>query len=231
MKNFWLALLTLTLISSCTSSKPVKSKHRYGHLNDKKYKRVASNFTNYVQPSESMQPGIPKQRTAYNFGSDEDEFDSVENRKMAEEDTDRFVNGDDKYNGIFKVGNPYQILGVSYFPQNYEDFEEIGTASWYGDDFHGKPTANGETYNMDSMTAAHPTLPLPSLVRVTNLRNNKSVIVRVNDRGPFAKSRIIDVSEKAAILLEFKDQGTTEVKIELLRNDTDRMLEKLKIKN
>jgi rare lipoprotein A len=81
------------------------------------------------------------------------------------------------------------------------------------------------------MTAAHPTLPLPSLVRVTNLRNNKSVIVRVNDRGPFAKSRIIDVSEKAAILLEFKDQGTTEVKIELLRNDTDRMLEKLKIKN
>ena len=235
MKKFWLALLTLTLISSCSSSKPVKSKHRYGHLNDKKYKRVASNFTNYVQPSESMQPGLPtglpKQRTAYNFGSDEDEFDSVENRKMAEEDTDRFVNGDDKYNGIFKVGNPYQIFGVSYFPQNYEDFEEIGTASWYGDDFHGKPTANGETYNMDSMTAAHPTLPLPSLVRVTNLRNNKSLIVRVNDRGPFAKSRIIDVSEKAAILLEFKDQGTTEVKIELLRNDTDRMLEKLKIKN
>jgi rare lipoprotein A len=139
------------------------------------------------------------------------------------------VNG--RYRGYFKVGNPYQIFGVSYVPQNYEDFEETGTASWYGDDFHGKATANGEVYNMKEMTAAHPTLPLPSLVRVTNLKNGKSVIVRVNDRGPFAKGRIIDVSEKAADALGFKGQGTTKVKIELLRNETDELLAKLKIKN
>jgi rare lipoprotein A len=131
----------------------------------------------------------------------------------------------------FKIGNPYQIFGVSYIPQNYEDYQEIGTASWYGDDFHGKATANGEVYNMQSMTAAHPTLPLPSLVRVTNLRNNKSVIVRVNDRGPFARNRVIDVSEKAADFLEFKNQGTTQVKVQLLRNETDELLEKLKIAN
>jgi rare lipoprotein A len=81
------------------------------------------------------------------------------------------------------------------------------------------------------MTAAHPTLPLPSMIRVTNLHNGKSVVVRVNDRGPFAKNRVVDVSERAATLLGFKDLGTTEVKIELLRNDTDEMLERLKIKN
>ena len=84
---------------------------------------------------------------------------------------------------------------------------------------------------MHSMTAAHPTLPLPSLVRVTNLRNGKSVIARVNDRGPFSKNRVIDVSEKAAIALDFKNKGTTEVKVEFLKTETDKLLEKLKIKN
>ena len=136
-----------------------------------------------------------------------------------------------QYQGYYKVGNPYEVQGVSYFPQNYDEFEETGMASWYGPDFHGKQTANGEIYDSFTMTAAHPTLPLPSMVRVTNLRNGKSVIVRINDRGPFAKSRIIDVSDKAADELDFKDQGTTEVKIQLLRNDTDELLAKLKIKN
>ena len=136
-----------------------------------------------------------------------------------------------KYEGTYKIGNPYEIFGVSYFPQNYEEYEETGTASWYGDEFHGRPTANGETYDMNIMTAAHPTLPLPSMVRVTNLGNGKVAIVRVNDRGPFAKSRIIDVSEKAAIALGFKDIGTAQVKIELLKNDTDELLEQLQIKN
>jgi rare lipoprotein A (peptidoglycan hydrolase) len=135
------------------------------------------------------------------------------------------------YSGHFKIGQPYTAFGVSYVPQDYESFEEIGTASWYGSEFHGKKTANGEIYNMGDLTAAHPTLPLPSLIRLTNLQNGKSQILRVNDRGPFAKNRIIDVSEKAAEILGFKNKGTTEVKIELLRDDTDEMLQKLKIKN
>lgn len=135
------------------------------------------------------------------------------------------------YSGHFKIGQPYTAFGVSYIPQDYESFEEIGTASWYGSDFHGKKTANGEIYNMGDLTAAHPTLPLPSLIKLTNLQNGKSQILRVNDRGPFAKNRVIDVSEKAAELLGFKNKGTTEVKVELLRDDTDQMLEKLQIKN
>ena len=177
-----------------------------------------------------MQVGLPK-NFSYIFKNSETATENSDDLKLVTADTENFVGENGKYTGIFKIGNPYQIFGVNYIPQNYEDFEEIGTASWYGDDFHGKATANGETYNMGSMTAAHPTLPLPSLVRVTNLRNNKSVVVRVNDRGPFAKNRVIDVSEKAATLLEFKGQGTTEVKVELLRSDTDQMLERLKIKN
>jgi rare lipoprotein A (peptidoglycan hydrolase) len=134
------------------------------------------------------------------------------------------------YEGYYKIGNPYEIHGVAYEPQDYENYEEVGTASWYGDDFHGKKTANGEIYNMHDMTAAHPTLPLPSLIRVTNLRNGKKIIARVNDRGPFAKDRIVDVSQHAAAALGFKSQGTTEVKIELLKDDTDDLLKKLKIK-
>lgn len=135
------------------------------------------------------------------------------------------------YSGHFKIGQPYTAFGVSYVPQDYESFEEIGTASWYGSDFHGKKTANGEIYNMGDLTAAHPTLPLPSLIKVTNLQNGKSQTLRVNDRGPFAKNRVIDVSERAAELLGFKNKGTTEVKVEFLRDDTDQMLEKLQIKN
>lgn len=137
---------------------------------------------------------------------------------------------DGKYEGYFKIGKPYKIYDILYTPQDYEEFEEIGTASWYGDDFHGKQTANGEIYNMGSMTAAHRTLPLPSIVKVTNLANNKSVIVRVNDRGPFAKSRVIDLSQRAAEILEYKNKGTARVKIELMRDETDDFLESLQIK-
>lgn len=135
------------------------------------------------------------------------------------------------YSGHFKIGQPYTAFGVSYVPQDYESFEEVGMASWYGEDFHGKKTANGEVYNMGDLTAAHPTLPLPSLIKVTNLENGKSQTLRVNDRGPFTKNRVIDVSEKAAELLGFRGKGTAEVKVELLRDDTDIMLKNLQIKN
>ena len=97
-----------------------------------------------------------------------------------------------------------------------DHYREIGVASWYGHPFHGRKTANGEVYDMHGMTAAHPTLPLPSIARVTNLENGRSITVRVNDRGPFAKRRIIDLSRRAAWELGFKDQGTAEVEVEYL---------------
>lgn len=112
-----------------------------------------------------------------------------------------------------KVGEPYQINGQWYHPRMIDRYREVGVASWYGMPFHGRKTANGEIYDMHGMTAAHPTLPLPSMARVTNLQNGKSVVVRVNDRGPFAKRRIIDLSRRAAWALGFKAQGTAEVEV------------------
>jgi len=96
-------------------------------------------------------------------------------------------------------------------------FEEVGLASWYGKDFDGKKTSSGEIFDSNKLTAAHPTLPLPSTVIITNLDNGKSIVVRVNDRGPVDKKRIIDVSKKAAILLGFRDKGIAKVKIELIK--------------
>lgn len=122
--------------------------------------------------------------------------------------------------GIYKVGNPYTVLGQSYTPREDYDYEEVGMASWYGDDFHNKRTANGETYDMRAVTAAHRTLPLPSIVRVTNLENGKSIIARVNDRGPYVKNRIIDLSEKGAELLGYKNKGTAKVKVEILERES-----------
>ncbi|MGI9417166.1 MAG: septal ring lytic transglycosylase RlpA family protein [Geminicoccaceae bacterium] len=112
-----------------------------------------------------------------------------------------------------KVGKPYQINGEWYYPRMVDRYREIGVASWYGVPFHGRQTANGEVYDMHGMTAAHPTLPLPSIARVTNLENGRTITVRINDRGPFAKKRIIDLSRRAAWELGFKDQGTAEVEV------------------
>lgn len=135
-----------------------------------------------------------------------------------------------KYEGIYKVGKPYTILGRTYYPREQPNYKEVGMASWYGSDFHNRKTANGETYNMNDYTAAHRTLPLPSMVRVTNLENGKSVKVRVNDRGPFAKGRIIDVSKKVAQKLDFHHQGTTKVRVEFLAEDTEIMLKEYGLK-
>ncbi len=122
--------------------------------------------------------------------------------------------------GIYKVGTPYKVLGQSYTPREDYSYSETGIASWYGDDFHNKRTANGETYNMRAITAAHRTLPLPSIVKVTNLENGKSIIARVNDRGPYVKNRIIDVSQKGAELLGYKNKGTARVKVEIMEKES-----------
>lgn len=114
------------------------------------------------------------------------------------------------------VGKPYQIKGKWYYPQHDPTYERVGEASWYGADFHGRLTANGEIYDMNLLTAAHPTMPLPSYVRVTNLKNGSSLIVRVNDRGPFMNDRIIDLSKKAAAILGYENAGVTNVKVEYI---------------
>lgn len=116
--------------------------------------------------------------------------------------------------GVKKVGSPYKIAGKTYYPKDERDYDEVGIASWYGKQFHGKLTANGETYNMNALTAAHKTLAMPTFVKVTNLSNKRSIIVRVNDRGPFVGDRIIDMSRRSAQILGFSDQGTTRVRVQ-----------------
>ena len=135
-----------------------------------------------------------------------------------------------KYEGIYKIGKPYTIMGQTYYPHIDEDYEEIGMASWYGSDFHNKKTSNGETYNMNDFTAAHRTLPMPSMVRITNLENGRSIKVRINDRGPFVKNRIIDVSKRVAQELKFHTQGVTKVKVEYLKDETEKMLKEYGLK-
>ena len=116
-------------------------------------------------------------------------------------------------NNRVKIGQPYQIDGVWYYPHADPKYDETGLASWYGDPFHGRATANGETYDMNVVSAAHKTLPLPSFVRVTNLDNGRSMVVRVNDRGPFVNGRIIDISRRGAQLLGFYEKGIARVRV------------------
>jgi rare lipoprotein A len=115
--------------------------------------------------------------------------------------------------GTYLVGKPYTIAGKTYYPSD-KHYAAVGYASWYGDAFHGRRTANGEIYDRDSISAAHPTMPLPSYARVTNLRNHYSMIVRVNDRGPYAAGRIMDVSRQVADALDFRRYGTAKIKVE-----------------
>src|ERR1700724_3566321 len=118
-----------------------------------------------------------------------------------------------KGGGTYRVGKPYTVAGQVYVPEEDTNYRQEGLASWYGDDFHGRLTANGEVFDMASLTAASPTLPMPCYARVTNLSNGKSLIVRVNDRGPYHGNRLIDVSNKAAELLEFKGNGVARVRV------------------
>ena len=124
--------------------------------------------------------------------------------------------------GTYKVGNPYQVEGKWYYPKVDLAYDERGVASWYGPNFHGKKTANGEIFDMTLISAAHKTLPMPSVVRVTNLENGRSLIIRLNDRGPFVRGRIIDLSRRAAELLGFSNKGTAMVHVRLLQDESRR---------
>ncbi len=118
--------------------------------------------------------------------------------------------------GRAQIGKPYKVRGKWYRPREQPGYNKIGKASWYGPNFHGRLTANGEVYDQYSLSGAHPTFPLPSYARVTNLANGNSVVVRVNDRGPYAHGRVIDMSSKAADLLDYKKAGIARVRVQYL---------------
>jgi rare lipoprotein A len=118
-----------------------------------------------------------------------------------------------KGGGIYKVGRPYRVGGRWYHPHENPNYDRVGTASWYGTAFHGRRTSNGEIYDMHALTAGHPTMPMPSYAYVTNLQNGRTVLVRVNDRGPYARDRLIDLSYRTAHTLGFHNQGTARVRV------------------
>ena len=138
--------------------------------------------------------------------------------------------GTDTRGGVYKVGKPYQIQGVWYYPGEDYSYSETGVASWYGPDFHGKYTANGEIFDQNDVTAAHRTLPMPCFVRVTNLDNGRSLVVRINDRGPFAHGRVLDLSKRAAQLLGMEGTGTAKVKVEIMADESRELAMNMKAK-
>ena len=140
----------------------------------------------------------------------------------------RAISAPPKAKGYYKVGTPYKIKGVWYYPKVDYSYDESGIGSWYGPNFHQKLTANGEIFDQNALSAAHRTLPMPSVVRVTNLQNGRALVVRINDRGPFAHGRIIDLSRRAAQLLGFKRQGIAKMRVELLPEETRVEIAKIK---
>ncbi len=131
------------------------------------------------------------------------------------------------YSGSVKVGDPYDIKNITYTPKLDQHYDETGHASWYGHDFHCNKTANGEYFNKHQLSAAHKTLPMPSVVKVTNLANGKSIEVIINDRGPFVKGRIIDLSERAASAIDMKRHGVAKVRVQFLPDKTNKLMNEI----
>jgi rare lipoprotein A len=129
---------------------------------------------------------------------------------------------------LYKIGKPYQVAGLWYYPREDFDYDETGIASWYGPDFNGKLTANGETFDQNTVTAAHKTLPMPCIVRVTNLETGRSLVVRVNDRGPYVNGRIIDLSRRSAQMLGIEGKGTARVRVQILSEESRALASGLK---
>jgi rare lipoprotein A len=120
--------------------------------------------------------------------------------------------------GKLHVGKPYEVAGIWFKPKEQPGYDRKGAASWYGEAFHGRKTSNGEYFDMNMLSAAHPTLPLPSYAKVTNIANGKSVVVRINDRGPFVGTRIIDLSKRTADVLDFRSKGKANVRVQWIGN-------------
>ena len=160
-------------------------------------------------------------------------FSGCQSKVTRTSDTYRKLSCDDPlnnhYKGHYKIGARYTIKNKSYTPREVSRYNKVGIASWYGSryGFHGHKTANGDIYNKNLLTAAHRTLQLPSLVKVKNLENGRSIIVLVNDRGPYARNREIDLSERAATILDMKKKGTAKVRVQYLHNESQQFLRTL----
>ena len=174
--------------------------------------RPAEADTGAATPSASRKPGKVVQKRGGGYYKDDGPADEIP------DDLDRIPDAEPRLEPLHRfANNPYVVLGRSYVPNtSLKPIRQRGIASWYGKKFHGQKTSIGETYDMFAMTAAHPTLALPSYARVTNLANGKSVVVRVTDRGPFHADRIIDLSYAAAYRLGYVDGGSTRVEVEAL---------------
>ncbi|MDA0902394.1 MAG: septal ring lytic transglycosylase RlpA family protein, partial [Proteobacteria bacterium] len=189
--------LLCALLISCSNSQNAngysKNDRSFSHLNQPHQKvyrdRILSHLeSSYIGNNEDRMTYSDDdidneiEVSGYDYGDYEEGISYEENSN--DEDGIEYVRSHkaSNYKGYYKVGNPYKIKGITYYPKEYNNYEEVGEASWYGKKFHGKKTANGEIYNMGDLTAAHRTLPLPSIVRVTNLNNGKTLIVKVNDR-------------------------------------------------
>jgi len=142
----------------------------------------------------------------------------INENKKTEENTKKENKKNNYVKGHYKIGKPYEINNIKYMPKLVSYYNENGIASWYGPKFHKKPTANGEIFDQNKISAAHKTLPLPSIVKVTNLVNNKYIYIRVNDRGPFVNNRIIDLSKQAAIELNIFSKGIERVNVKLIES-------------
>jgi rare lipoprotein A len=158
--------------------------------------------------SSSLAPGFDAPRSTRAPMFPEEKWGVSASRRVASE-SDRIRKG----GGRYKVGDPYQVGGLWYNPREQPDYDRIGVASWYGSDFHGRHTSNGEVYDMQALTAAHPTLPMPSYAYVTNLANNRTILVRINDRGPYVNGRVIDLSKASAHALGLFGRGTGKVRV------------------
>ena len=199
--NSYFYLFLILLLSGCTSAELA-----IDIFKKSKREKTENNNFNILNNNMNIKPQIP-----------ENENKITKNYKNLP-----------KENPIYKIGNPYEINSIWYYPERNLHYDETGIASWYGNKFAGKLTANGEIFNPNKVSAAHKTLPMPSMVRVTNLENGKSLIMRINDRGPFVAGRIIDLSRKAAELLSFKDKGIARVRVQILPEQSLR-LEKMAI--
>lgn len=219
LKNFLMIIIGATLISACqTSTVPIRSITRPEdniYTEDEySYEEefVESEPTPMYQSQQSPQPTYDNTPAPVYSQTEET---PVSDSSILQKGT-----------GKYKIGEPYKTKdGIWYYPHEDYEYEEVGIASWYGTEFHGRPTANGEIFNKNALTGAHRTLPMPSVVKVTNLENGKSAVIRVNDRGPFTKDRILDVSQRTAQILGFEQQGSTQVKVEIMPEESKRLKE------
>ncbi len=226
-KNISFLALSVLLASCVTdSSVPIRSATRPAPYNETNFYDASYDDNNMVDAGMYQQPVAEQPNVA------DAELQPVAENKTSMMDEVNSVNATNNVDvnktnfgamGSYKIGNPYLIDGVSYYPHEDFAYSEIGMASWYGPDFHGGKTANGEVFDENKFTAAHRTLPMPCLVRVTNLENGVSVNVKVNDRGPYARDRIIDLSSAAADVLGIKQKGSVRVKVEILPEESRKL--------